>query len=47
MSGAGFIVFGGILIVVGVLGFVSGQIILSRKMRQIREKQKQIEEDGL
>lgn len=47
MSGAGFIVFGGILIVVGVLGFVSGQIILSRKKRQIREKQKQIEEDGL
>lgn len=47
MSGVGFIVFGGILIVVGVLGFVSGQIILSRKKRQIREKQKQIEEDGL
>lgn len=47
MSGAGFIVFGGILIVVGVLGFVSGQIILGRKKRQIREKQKQIEEDGL
>lgn len=47
MSGIGFIVFGGILIVVGVLGFVAGQIILSRKKRQIKEKQKQIEEDEL
>ncbi len=47
MSGIGFIVFGGILIVVGVLGFVAGQIILGRKKRQIKEKQKQIEEDGL
>ena len=47
MSGIGFIVFGGILIVVGVLGYVAGQIILSRKKRQIKEKQKQIEEDEL
>lgn len=47
MSSTGFIVLGGILIVVGVLGFVAGQIILSRKKRQIKEKQKQIEEDEL
>lgn len=47
MSGIGFIVFGGILIVVGVLGFVAGQIILGKKKRQIKEKQKQIEEDEL
>lgn len=47
MSGTGFVVLGGILVVVGVLGFVAGQIILSRKKRQIKEKQKQIEEDEL
>lgn len=40
----GFLILGIVLIIVGILGFVIGQIILARKKKTLKDKFKKLQE---
>lgn len=40
----GFLILGIVLIIVGILGFVTGQIILARKKKTLKDKFKKLQE---
>lgn len=41
----GFLILGFVLIIIGILGFVTGQIILEKKKRLLKDKFKKLQEE--